>query len=81
MPGALHRLGPGIPHRPLGHAGHWLHLGAPAEVARMLDEFLAKRDAAALAPDAFSKATVAIQGFPALEALLYGDGGPATTLP
>lgn len=49
VPGALHRLGRGMPHRPLANAGHWLHLGAPAEVARMLDEFLVSVDEMALA--------------------------------
>jgi len=42
--GALHRLGPGLPQRSLGGAGHWLQLGAPDEVARLLDELLAGVD-------------------------------------
>jgi predicted lipoprotein len=46
-------------------------------VGRQIGELLAKRDAAALAPDAFGKASVAVQGFPALEILLYGDDAVA----
>lgn len=44
---------------------------------RQLDELLAKRDAAALEPEAFAKGSVAVQGFPALEILLYGNGASA----
>jgi predicted lipoprotein len=46
-------------------------------VSRQLDELLNKRDTAALAADSFSKGSVAVQGFPALEILLYGDGAAA----
>lgn len=45
-----------------------------ASVAKQLDELLGKRDQAALVLDSFSKGSVAVQGFPALEILLYGDG-------
>ncbi|MFN3988561.1 MAG: imelysin family protein, partial [Rhodocyclaceae bacterium] len=37
---------------------------------RQLDTLLASRDAAALAPEAFARATIAVQGLPALERLL-----------
>lgn len=37
---------------------------------RQLDALLASRDAAALAPEAFARATIAVQGLPALERLL-----------
>lgn len=43
-PQALHRLGPGMPHRSLDGAGHWLQLGAPGRIAPILDEFLASID-------------------------------------
>lgn len=46
-------------------------------VGRQLEELLAKRDAAALAPETFAKGSVAVQGFPALETLLYGEGAAA----
>lgn len=42
-------------------------------VDRQVSELLSKRDPALLEPAAFAKASVAVQGFPALESLLYGD--------
>jgi predicted lipoprotein len=42
--------------------------------AHQLAELLAAQDAAALEPEAFAKSSVAVQGFPALEILLYGEG-------
>lgn len=48
-----------------------------ASVGKQLDELLNKRDQAALNPDSFGKGSVAVQGFPALEILLYGDGAAA----
>lgn len=46
-------------------------------IGRQVEELLAKRDAAALAPETFAKGSVAVQGFPALELLLYGEGAAA----
>lgn len=42
-------------------------------VGRQLAEVLAKRDAAALAPERFATTTVGVQGLPALERLLFAD--------
>ena len=41
--GALHRIAR-FPHRAIDGVGHWLHLGAPDELAEMLDAFLVKVD-------------------------------------
>ena len=48
-----------------------------ASAATQLDDLLAKEDSNALAPDSFAKSSVAVQGFPALEILLYGDDAGA----
>ena len=48
-----------------------------ASAAKQLDDLLAKEDSNALAPDSFAKSSVAVQGFPALEILLYGDDAGA----
>ena len=40
VPEAVHRLVPEVRHRRVDRTGHWLHLDAPAEVARILDEIL-----------------------------------------
>lgn len=42
-------------------------------VGRQLAEFLAKPDPASLEPAGFSRQSVAVQGLPALERLLFGD--------
>ncbi len=49
----------------------------PRNVAgRQLEEFLAARDRAALTLEAFARASIAVQGFPALERLLFdSDAG------
>jgi len=49
----------------------------PRNVAgRQLEELLAARDKAALTPEAFARASIAVQGFPALERLLFdSDAG------
>ena len=44
-----------------------------ASAAKQLDDLLAKEDSNALAPDTFAKSSVAVQGFPALEILIFGD--------
>lgn len=46
-------------------------------VGRQLDELLTKRDEQLLAPDVFAKGSVAVQGFPALEILIYGEEATA----
>jgi uncharacterized protein len=42
--------------------------------SKHLGEIIAKRDASVLAPGAFGKGSIAVQGFPALERLLYEEG-------
>ena len=49
-------------------------------VGRALEEALAKADAAALEPEAFGRGNVAVQGFPALERLLFAEGAEAALL-
>lgn len=46
---------------------------------RELDALLQARDAAILKPDAFARANVVVQGFPALERLLFDPDGAAAT--
>ena len=46
-------------------------------VGRSIDEALAKRDVAALAPGGFLHAAVPLQGFPAIERLLFAGDAPA----
>ncbi|MGE0724975.1 MAG: imelysin family protein, partial [Alphaproteobacteria bacterium] len=46
-------------------------------VGRAIGELLAARDPTALAPSAFAKGNVAIQGFPAMERLLFDADAPA----
>lgn len=48
-----------------------------ASVGKQIDELLNIRDPDALNPDSFGKGSVAVQGFPALEILLYGEGAEA----
>lgn len=40
--GALHRIAPTFPHAVIDGAGHWIHLGAPARFARVLNDFLSR---------------------------------------
>jgi len=40
QPFSLHRLGKGFPHHIVQGTGHWIQLDKPAEVNRILDEFL-----------------------------------------
>lgn len=42
--------------------------------SRHLAEMIAARDTEALAPEAFARGSIAVQGFPALERLLYEEG-------
>jgi pimeloyl-ACP methyl ester carboxylesterase len=42
MPFSLHRLGAGFPHQIVEGTGHWIQLDKPADVNRILDEFLEK---------------------------------------
>ncbi|MGE0253423.1 MAG: imelysin family protein [Alphaproteobacteria bacterium] len=50
----------------------------PRNVAgRQLDDLLAARDASALTPESFMRASVAVQGFPALERLLFDEDAVA----
>ncbi|MBM3559073.1 MAG: hypothetical protein FJX53_04140, partial [Alphaproteobacteria bacterium] len=44
---------------------------------RQLEELLAARDKAALTPEAFMRASVTVQGFPALERLLFDEDAAA----
>lgn len=48
---------------------------ARGKFAKAVDELLASEDASALAPEAFRNASVAAQGLPAIEQLLYGPDG------
>lgn len=47
---------------------------------RQLEQVLAKRDRAAIDPKGFADHSVAVQGFPALERLLYDDGADKALL-
>jgi len=49
-------------------------------VARQVDALLEQRDPAALAPEAVARGSVAGQGLPALERLLYGEDAEAALL-
>jgi pimeloyl-ACP methyl ester carboxylesterase len=40
-PNDLQHLVPGLPHRAVEHASHWMHMDKPEEFNRILDEFLA----------------------------------------
>jgi pimeloyl-ACP methyl ester carboxylesterase len=40
MPFSLHRLGSGFPHQVVEGTGHWIQLDKPADINRILDEFL-----------------------------------------
>src|SRR5262245_6259202 len=48
---------------------------------RQIRDALAKRDASVTKPEALSAKSVALQGLPALEYLLYGDGAEALAAP
>jgi len=50
---------------------------ARGKVAEAVRELLASGDEGALAPERFREASVAVQGLPAVEHLLYGDGDVA----
>ncbi len=41
-PGSYQNLVPSLPHRKVEGTGHWLHLDAPEEINRLIDDFLCR---------------------------------------
>lgn len=42
VPIALHRLARDVPHRLVPGTGHWIHMDAPQEFNRLMDQFLSE---------------------------------------
>jgi pimeloyl-ACP methyl ester carboxylesterase len=42
---SMHKVGSGLPHRVIEGTGHWLQIERPAEFNRVLDRFLAQKNA------------------------------------